>query len=223
MMRIIDIKVRRKMLCEIEFDREIDCEEYGADKDAAGLLAIDSEICEIKGLKPGVTLNEGQLCEIVRESHIKRAKSRAMWYMSRGDCSRKTMYDKLKRSFPEYACAAACDRLEELGLLNDAEYAVRRLQRIIETKKVSKRMAKQLLKLEGISAELVDEADEVTEYDPIEPIVDLINKKYKSKLGDREANGKVIAALMRKGHSYSDIREALLRFDTDSEYYCEDC
>lgn len=221
-MRIVEIRKRRRSLSAVIFDCELSPEEYGAEKDSVGLLTLDCEICEIYGLKAGMTLSDAELIRLVRESHIKRAKSRAMWYLSRGDCSRKTMYGKLKRAFPDYACEAACDRLEELGLINDGEYAERRLQRIIETKKVSLRMAKQLLRQEGIDSDTVDRVAEETEVDPIKPIVELINKKYKSKLGDKEANAKVVAALMRKGHSYSDIKEALSHFDAQSEFYGED-
>lgn len=220
-MKIVEIRPRRKFLSGIVFDCDIDPKEYGADVDAAGLLTLDSELCEIKHLKSDVTLSEEQLAELVRESHTKRAKSRAMWYLSRGDCSRKTLCDKLKRAFPEYACEAAADRMEELGFINDAAYAERRLQRIIDEKKVSVKMAKQLLRLEGIDRELIDDAAEKAEYDPVGSIVELIEKKYKNKLGDKAANDKVIAALMRKGHSYSDIREALARFDAPVDL-CEE-
>lgn len=220
-MKIVEIRPRRKFVSGIVFDCNIDPKEYGADTDAAGYLSLDSELCEIKHLKSGIILSDRELTELVRESHIKRAKSRAMWYLSRGDCSRKTLYDKLKRTFPDYACDYACDRMQELGYLNDEAYAKRRLQRIIDEKKVSVRMAKQLLRQEGIDSELVDDAAEIADYDPIRSIVELIDKKYKNKLGDKAANDKVIAALMRKGYGYSEIREALSYFNAQTEY-CEE-
>lgn len=220
-MKIIEIRPRRKFVSGIVFDIEVDPKEYGADPDAAGLLSLDSELCEMKHLKSGMELTDAQVSALVRESHIKRAKSRALWYLSRGDCSRKTLFDKLKKAFPEFACEAACDRMEELRFLDDEAYAKRRLQRIIDEKKVSVRMAKQLLKQEGIDGDLIDDAVEVAEYDPIGTIVTLIERKYKNKLGDKAQNDKVIAALMRKGYSYSEIREALSQFDTPTDY-CED-
>ncbi len=220
-MKIVEIRPRRKFVSGIVFDCDIDPKEYGADVDAAGYLSLDSELCEIKHLKFGMTLSDRELTELVRESHIKRAKSRALWYLSRGDCSRKTLYDKLKRAFPDYACEQACDRMQELGYLNDEAYAKHRLQRIIDEKKVSVRMAKQLLKQEGIDSELIDDAAEAADYDPIRSIVELIDKKYKNKLGDKAANDKVIAALMRKGYGYSEIREALAHFNAQTEY-CEE-
>lgn len=212
-MKIIEIRPRRKFLSGLIFDCEIDPKEFGADVDAAGYLALDSELCDMKHLKSGVELDDDTLLELVRESHIKRAKSRAMWYLSRGDCSKKGLIEKLKRSFPDYACAVAANRMEELGFINDEAYAKRRLQKIIDEKKVSVKMAKQLLKLEGIDADLIDDAAECTEYDPIESIVGLINKKYKHKLNDKANTDKVIAALMRKGYTFSEIKEAFERID----------
>ncbi len=221
-MKIIEIRPRRKFVSGIVFDSEIDPKEFGADPDAAGYLSLDSELCEMKHLKAGVELNDAQLLELVRESHTKRAKSRALWYLSRGDCSRHTLFDKLKRSFPEYACEAACDRMEELQFLNDEAYAKRRLQRIIDEKKVSVKMAKQLLKLEGIDGDLIDDAANEADYDPVGAIVTLIERKYKNKLGDKAQTDKVIAALMRKGYSFSEIKDALSRFNPENDFYCED-
>ena len=221
-MKIIEIRPRRKFLSGIVFDCEIDPKEFGADSDAANLLSLDSELCEIKHLKAGMELTDADLLELVKESHIKRAKSRAMWYLSRGDLAKKTLFDKLRRSFPEYACTIACDRAEELGYINDESYAKRRLQRIIDEKKVSVRMAKQLLRQEGIDPDLVDDAAEEVEYDPIETIVLLIERKYKNKIGEKEQKDKVIAALMRKGYGFSEIKEALSHFDPENDFYCEE-
>ena len=221
-MKIVEIRPRRKSVSGIVFDCEIDPKEFGADPDAAGFLSLDSELCEIKRLKAGMELTDAELTALVRESHIKRAKSRAMWYLSRGDMAKKTLFDKLRRSFPDYAAKTACDRAEELGYINDESYAKRRLQRIIDEKKVSVRMAKQLLRQEGIDPDLVDDAAESAEYDPIEAIVGLIERKYKQKLNDKDNTQKVIAALMRKGYGFSEIKEALSQFDTENDFYSEE-
>ncbi len=221
-MKILEIRPRRRFVSGVVFDCEVDPKEFGADCDAAGLLSLDSELCEMKHLKAGVELSDAELVALVRESHTKRAKSRALWYLSRGDCSRQTLFDKLKRSFPEYACESACNRMEELGFINDETYAKRRLQRIIDQKKISVRMAKQLLRMEGVDPDLVDDAAQEVEYDPVKAIVGLIERKYKQKLGDKAATDKVIAALMRKGYGFSEIKEALSRFDPENDFYCEE-
>jgi len=53
------------------------------------------------------------------------------------------------------------------------------------------------------------------EIDNVSAVVDLIFTKYRNKLDAQDGNKKVIAALMRKGFSYSDIREAFDRIENE--------
>ncbi len=51
--------------------------------------------------------------------------------------------------------------------------------------------------------------------DNTDTIVELITKKYASKLEQENGREKVIAALQRKGFSYSDIKSAFYRLEED--------
>lgn len=219
-MRIIEINPRRKKVSGIRFDVEIDPKEYGADVDPVGLLALDSELCEIR-LKVGMELDSERLLELVRESHVKRAKSRAMWYLSRSSMPKEKLRKKLAEKFPDYAAVAASDRAEELGFVDDAEYAKRKLQLLIDNKKVSVKMAAKMLLLEGVGREDVDAAVMEAEYDPTSAILTLVERKYKNKLSDKKDFQNTVAALMRKGFSYSEIRNALKDYETATEMYEE--
>lgn len=219
-MRIIEINPRRKKVSGIRFDVEIDPKEYGADVDPVGLLALDSELCEIR-LKVGMELDSERLLELVRESHVKRAKSRAMWYLSRSSMPKEKLRKKLAEKFPDYAAAAASDRAEELGFVDDAEYAKRKLQLLIDNKKVSVKMAAKMLLLEGVGREDVNAAAMEAEHDPTSAILTLVERKYKNKLSDKKDFQNTVAALMRKGFSYSEIRNALKDYETATEMYEE--
>lgn len=214
-MKILEVKPRRKHISGIVFDCELDPKEYGAETDPVGLLALDSELCEQKGLKSGVELSDEQLVELVRESGIKRAKSRAMWYLSRQDMPREKLFRKLKEHFPEYAAEAAADRAVELGFINDFEYAKRRLQLELEVKKASLRAAVTKLQAEGIDRETIEAAIEEVEYNPTDSILTLIEQKYSRKLDEENGKDKVFAALQRKGYSYSQIKTAFNSLEDD--------
>lgn len=214
-MKILEVKPRRKHISGIVFDCELDPKEYGAETDPVGLLALDSELCEQKGLKSGVELSDEQLVELVRESSIKRAKSRAMWYLSRQDMPREKLFRKLKEHFPEYAAEAAADRAVELGFINDFEYAKRRLQLELEVKKASLRAAVTKLQAEGIDRETIEAAIEEVEYNPTDSILTLIEQKYSRKLEEENGKDKVFAALQRKGYSYSQIKTAFNSLEDD--------
>lgn len=208
-MKILEIKLRRKSVCGILFDEEVNPSLWGADSDAAGWLSLDAELCEMKRLKVGTCLSDEELSSLIEESHIKRAKSRAMWYLSQSDHPKKALIKKLSASFPQYAAVAAADRCEELGIINDASYAERRLQRILNEKKVSLKMAKQLLLAEGLDRELIDIAAESAEYDPTDALCSIIERKYKGKLNCKKDVDRMMAALLRKGYSYGEIKDAL--------------
>ena len=181
-MKIIEIKPRRKLLSALRFDIEVNPEDYSAEADAIGLIAIDTELVEIEHIKQGQEFSESELEALVMRSNIKRAKSRAMWYLSRSGCSKKALIDKLLRAFPKEAAIAAADRMEELGYINDEAYAKARLPRIMEEKKVSLKLASRMLIMEGVDREIVEQIVYKTEYEPIEIIVNLIERKYKNKL-----------------------------------------
>ena len=220
-MKIVEIKPRRKHISGIVFDIEIVPEDYGADVDPVGLLALDSELCEMKRLKSGTELSDEALTELVRESHIKRAKSRAMWYLSRSSMPKEKLRKKLCENFPDYAAQCAVDRAEELGFINDADYAARKIQLLIDNKKVSVKAARRMLEAEGVGREDAALAAEGAEYDPTEAILTLVERKYKRKLDDKKDFQNTVAALMRTGLSYSEIRTALKEYENSSDMYEE--
>lgn len=214
-MKILEVKPRRRHLSGIVFDEHVDPKELGAEVDPVGLVALDSELCESERLQAGTELDEERLQRLIEQSYIKRAKSRAMWYLSRQDMPKEKLRRKLLQSFPDYAASAAADRAVELGFINDLEYAKRRLQLIIDSKKVSLKAAARILLEEGVGREEVELAVEEAEYDPQNAILTLIDRKYKSKLQSENGYEKVVAALQRKGYSYSEIRTALKSFEDE--------
>ncbi len=208
-MKIVEIKLRRKHACGILFDCEVNPKLWGAESDAAGWLALDSELCEIKNLRVGTDLTDEELASLIEQSHIKRANSRAVWYLSQSDYPKNALIKKLLLSFPEYAAVAAVDRMQELGLIDDSRYAERKLQRILDDKKVSLKMAKQMLLAEGVDRETVDIAAESVKYTPTDTLISVIERKYKGKLNTKKDYDKMMSALLRKGYSYSEIKDAL--------------
>lgn len=217
-MKVIEIIPRRKHISGIRFDVTLEPSDFGADVDPVGLLALDSELCEIR-LKAGMELTDDELLGVVRESHIKRAKSRAMWYLSRSSMPKEKLRRKLLENFPDYAATIATERAEELGFVDDAEYAKRKLQLLIDQKKVSVKMAAKMLLAEGVERSAIDEAMSVAEYDPYVAIKTLVESKYKHKLSDKKDFQNTVAALMRKGFSYSEVKSVLNDFLENSECF----
>ena len=182
-------------------------------------VLIDTELISKKGLM--VQSEVEDLDKLLYESDFKRAKSRALWYLSRRDHSRKELYDKLvSGGFSDRAAFDSVERMVELGLVDDLAYAKRLYEQLVGCNCASNREATLKLKLKGIHPDIIKEISEDNMTDECENIKLLINKKYAKHLDTEEGVKKVFAALIRKGFSFSDVRKALKEYSLELD--CEE-
>ena len=220
-MKIVALHSRRKSLFGIEFDNEIDPKDYGATADSTGLIAIDRVVCDSYHLCSGFELDDVILSQIIEASYCSRAKSRALWYLERSDCSKKHLIEKLRRNFPQSASVYAAEKMEELGFINDRRFAERMAMSYITEKRVSPQKAAFLMSSKGIDRDLAKEMANAVETDSVEVIKQLIDKKYKNSLDDAKALSRTVAALARRGFSFSDIRKAIRLKNSEIELFEE--
>lgn len=203
-MKILALQNRRKCLTAVKL-------ENGEE------LLLDTEIVIIRDLKPGVLLDDPDA--LLYESDFKRAKSRALWYLSRGDLTEKGLLDKLKLAgFGEKASADATERMKELGLIDDEKFA-RRLAEILESSGSSEKEIYFKLVNKGVPSDVAKEVLSERETDESEKIKKLLYTKYQSKLNTDEGVQKVIASLARKGFSFSDIKDAIRAYNEEIEEF----
>lgn len=178
-------------------------------------VLIDNDVCYEKCLKVGMEIED--LSALIFESDYRRAKSRAVWYLDRNDHTEKGLYDKLVRAgFSKEASAKVIARFIEVGLLDDERYAKNYAERLVSAN-VSKREAVAKMLQKGVPYDLAKSVLEETETDEQTQIKNLLDKKYRSKLAQEKGAEKVFAALVRKGFSYSAVREALKSYIEESE------
>ena len=201
-MRVTDLKPVKKGLSLVYIDGEY-------------AVKLDTVVLAENGIRTGYQLDDDQLRELIEKSEYKRAKEKALWLLSGKDYSRKQLEFKLRREASENTAEEVCSRMEELGLVNDENYARRLAHDLIYLKKMSPRGAKYKLMEKGIDRELCDEILEEFEVDPVEQIVEIIEKKYADKLDDEKGRRRAYAALQRLGYSSSDIMAALAEFEQE--------
>ncbi len=163
----------------------------------------------------GTEINEEQWLSLVDAIYNKKAIHKCYDLLSRRDHSVKELRTKLLRTVDENHADKAIDRMIELGYLDDEKYARNLVKYLIESRKMSKAFIKQELYKHGIAADIINEVMAEAEIDNLPAVMDLILRKYKNKLDAENGKEKVIAALMRKGFSYSDIKEAFYRIEND--------
>ena len=177
------------------------------------------------GLYSGMELTEElreQLEEAVRRGEVRE---RALRLLAGRPMSRKELVDKLtarprdreKEPIPTELAEEAAGRLEELGYLNDAEYA-RTVVRHYAAKGYGERKLRDELWKRGVPRELWDQALEEVQ-DPAEGMDAFIRRKLMGRTPDRETLGKLSAALARRGYRWEDIRAALSRYGGGEEEF----
>ncbi len=130
--------------------------------------------------------------------------------------SRKELADKLKRKTgcEDEKLDAVLDRLEDLGFLNDRNYASS-VVRSCARKGYGLRRADAELIRRGISKELREEVlNEMPASDNI------LNRLVRMKLrdpDDRDEIRKVSAAMVRRGYSWDEVRRAIERVSKESD------
>lgn len=204
-MLITDIRKRKKAMSAVYIDGE-----YAMD--------LDTEFLEENGIRVGVSLTDEQLHRLIEDSGLKRAKSKALYLLSRRDHSRKELKDKIKRDYDDKSAELAVQRMEELGFINDEAFAEKYAHDLLFIKKYSVRRTKYELIQKGIDKELSEEIIEKLNPDERELITSLVNKKYLKKLNDEKGRRQTFSALQRLGYSFEDIRAVIGDFDENNVY-----
>lgn len=218
-MLVVEIAPRRRGLALMRVStpppQGIDGAEYEKEQ-----LLVDREILTRCGITVNMELSETDIRELIRASEFYRAKQRAVWLLSQGDLSERALYDKLCLKFTEGAAAFAVAQMVKKGYINDYNYAERLIVKWKE-KNLSQREIKNKLFLKGVSTEIINAAlsNASLEYSEVSRVVALIKTKYKNKIGSKEEIRKTVAALVRRGFSYSNIKAALskLRLECEGE------
>ena len=108
-----------------------------------------------------------------------------------------------------------CDRLEELGYLDDARYAAQ-VVRCYAAKGYGEKKLRDELYRRGVPRQLWEEALDQAG-DPEEEIRAFVDRKLKGKTPDRQELKKLSDALARRGYRWSQISQVLERYDGEGE------
>ena len=187
-------------------------------EDGSILRVGQQEIADF-ALYAGRKLTEEEAAALTAGLRSRQMRERALELLSRKPQSRRELTRKLNEwgAGPEEA-DAVCDRMEELGYLNEAAYAARIVE-VYSARGFGEKKLRDELYRRGVPREEWDEAMARVE-DSTQAIDDFLQKKLTGWTGDRKQLQKVTAALARRGFSWSDIRDALARYETgiDIEY-----
>lgn len=181
------------------------------------IITTDSEFWLENYISDGTNISDDEWQELVLKISYRKAFNKCADLLSRRDHSVKELRDKLLRTVDEISAEKAINKFIDMGYLDDEKFAKAFAKQAFELKNYSENRVKQELFKRGIDREIISEILSDNNVDAVSSITDLISKKYIRKLAQEGGRDKVIAALMRKGFHYSDIKSAIYRIE-NNEY-----
>ena len=171
---------------------------------------VDSDYWYSEKYRNYKEINEEELTELLDAVSFRRAYNKGLDLLSRRPHGTKELVKKLcEKGHEKESAEKACDRLLELGLLNDEEFARMLANELYERKGYGIKRIKQELVFRGIEREIAENAIESLDIDTQTRIILVIKKKYLNKINDEKGRKRAVDGLMRLGYSYSDIKNAL--------------
>ena len=169
---------------------------------------------------PGKELEEEEISRLRIAAGEMSAKMRAVRIVSASNVSKADLRQRLIQKGEDPAQAAgAVAWMEELKLVDDRETAAQVVSRCI-ARGYGLARAKQALYEKRIPKQYWEEA--LSDYpDQLDKIVSFLRTRLDSE-SDQKQVKKAIDALLRRGHSYSKIREGLNIISLDSDEFTED-
>ncbi|MBE6905041.1 MAG: regulatory protein RecX [Ruminococcaceae bacterium] len=177
--------------------------------DGGFLFSVHPDTFASMGLCVGSELDEDALRELEAETELKKAKDKALTLLSYKEYTTHQLEDRLLRHVQDDAAQQAVRRMEELGLLDDDDYAVRFARDLSQRKQFGILRIRQEMRRRGLSEEQISYAVSLLEDNPEEQVRELLEKKYPAAWEDEKVKRRAFSAMVRMGYRTEDIRRVL--------------
>lgn len=183
----------------------------------SSLLIFPSVIAE-HGIYSGMELPEAALNSLEESNAAASAKDRAVRIVSATSISKKELEKRLiQKGEKEEDAKQAVMWLEDLKLLDDKQVAQQIVRNGLSRGYGASRI-RQMLYEKRIPKELWEEA--LSDLPPQDDAIDtFLQRRFRGRKPDRAECKRATDALLRRGHSWNDIRRALERYAPEEEFY----
>ncbi len=173
------------------------------------LISLSPEIFVKSKLKVGSYIDEEIIKEISADSNAYKAKEKALRLLSFRAHSKKELETKIKRSLDEDSARKATEKMEKLGLINDAGFAKSYAKELSSRKYYSINRIKYELAHKGVEKLTISEVLNELDINEDANALKFLENKYSQKLNDEKGRRKAVSALQRLGYSWSQISSAI--------------
>ena len=173
---------------------------------------IDEQAWDRCPYQIGASISDEQLQELIQSSERCRAKETALYLLTHRDHTKKELVEKLRRTSGEETAWETARKMEEIGLVNEEDYARRYARELLCRKKFAPSRTAYELEKKGIDRELIHEIIEEIGVDPADQLRDLLERKYAQAVREEKGRRRTVASLQRLGYRWEEIRRALEEF-----------
>lgn len=179
---------------------------------------INALIADEFNLKKGMRLTGEQLERIKSADTLRKAKKRALYLLGEREMCRGELLAKLTRTYGGEVAEAAADYIESLGYIDDEKYAGKLAEYLIRRKHFGIRRARLEMRRRGLDGELVNTALDAIPQEKVDSeLAALIERRYSTKLRDKDDRRRTVAALCRRGYDISSIKQCVAEYLDNSE------
>ena len=174
-------------------------------------IYVDSETAIKFHLDTSKEYTEEDFEEILLDSEYNVTKNRAFNILEYRAHTEKELFDKLCQKTDEDTANAVVEKMRDIGLVDDKSLLKDKLENLLKVKKYGTIRVINELVLKGFDRDEIRETIEEMEYDEFSTVCEIIEKRYSDELVDSDikTRQKIMAALMRKGFNYDDVKSAM--------------
>ena len=179
------------------------------------LVSVTPEVFLKSRLKEGDYIDDDILSKLNESTNLDKAKEKALNLLSFRAHSKNELKSKLKRSLDEKSAEYAANKMEQMGLVNDEEFAETYASELFFKKFYSVKRVEYELSKKGISSDIIYNVIEKINADERKNISKILEKKHinKETLKDEKIYRKIVTYCQRLGYNWSDINRAIELID----------
>lgn len=201
-MKITNVKRLKKSLVQLYIDGE-------------EAVQIDKEVFMLSSFDIGSEIDDEELYELMKTSDYQRAKERALYYLERKNYSKKDLTSKIMQFYSKETATEVTKKMEDLGFINDENYAQMYARDLFNLKKYGKQRVKTELYRKGIDKEIIAQILDEEEVESGDNIATFLSRKYALWQEDEKVKRRAVNALQRRGYSFSEIFKAMREMEED--------
>ena len=175
------------------------------------LASVLPEVFLKSGLKIGSYIDDEILESLNEEINLNKAKEKALRLLSFRAHSKHELKNKIKNSLGEKYAEKAAEKMENLGLINDKEFAFLYAKELFFKKLYSIKRVKYELTKKGVENNIIEETLSKIDINEEENIKKIFLKKHtdKNTTENEKELRKLVSYCQRLGYSWSVINSAI--------------